>query len=130
MGFVAAHAVEPMDYNLAPYVEGPEATGRVPEPSQAAMNGYRKAVMALIREYKDVQEAAADPEGLSDADMDRLTERSEELERKMDQLTAKLCKNTPSVETLAKLPWRHKLMFSQWLQGQFDPNALKPATTK
>lgn len=128
MAFIAAEAIEPMDFDFGAFVDGPEAKGTVPEPSQKAMAGYRKAVLAVIREYKDVQDA--DFETLTDEEMDSLNSRGEELEAKMDQLTARLCKDNPSVETLAKLPWRHKLMFSQWLQGQFDPGKLKAVTTK
>jgi hypothetical protein len=32
------------------------------------------------------------------------------------------------VETLAKLPWRHKVLFSRWLQEQFDPGKLTLGT--
>lgn len=125
-GFNAATAVEPLDYDFTGFVEGPEATGTVPEPSQQAMAGYRKAVMAVIREYKDVQEI--DPDALGDEDLERVSERAEELEKRMDELTARLCKNMPSMETLAKLPWRHKVLFSKWLQEQFNPGKLTGAT--
>lgn len=126
-GFVATEAVEPLDYDFTGFVDGAEAKGTVPEPSQQAMAGYRKAVMAVIREYKDVQDV--DPDKLGDEDLERITERAEELEKRMDELTARLCKNTPSVETLAKLPWRHKVLFSKWLQEQFNPGKLTAATT-
>jgi hypothetical protein len=126
-GFKASTAVEPLDYDFTGFVEGPEATGTVPEPSQQAMAGYRRAVMAVINEYKDVQDL--DPEELSGEDLERVSERAEELEKRMDALTAKLCKNTPSVETLAQLPWRHKVLFSKWLQEQFNPGKLTGATT-
>jgi hypothetical protein len=126
-GFTAATAVEPLDYDFTGFVEGPEAKGTVPEPSQQAMAGYRKAVLAVVREYKDVQDI--DPEQLSDEEMDKISDRADELEKKMDALTARLCKNTPSVEILAQLPWRHKVLFSRWLQEQFNPGKLMAATT-
>ena len=125
-GFVATEAVEPLDYDFTGFVEGPEAKGTVPEPSQQAMAGYRKAVLAVITEYKDVQDI--DPNDLGTDDLGKVSERADELEKRMDALTAKLCKNTPSAETLAQLPWRHKLLFSKWLQEQFNPGKLTLAT--
>jgi CBS-domain-containing membrane protein len=126
-GFVASEAVEPLDYDFSGFVDGSEAKGTVPEPSQQAMAGYRKAVLAVINEYKDVQDV--DPNELESGDLEKISERAEELEKRMDELTARLCKNTPSVETLAKLPWRHKLLFSRWLQEQFNPGKLTGATS-
>lgn len=125
-GFVAHEAVEPLDYDFTHFMDGPEAKGTVPEPSQQAMAAYRKAVLAVVQEYKDVQDI--DPNELDGEALEKMTERAEELESRMDQLTARLCKNTPSVEILAKLPWRHKLLFSRWLQEQFDPGKLKIVT--
>jgi hypothetical protein len=126
MGFNAAKAVEPLDYDFEPFVTGAEAKGTVPEPSQQAMAGYRKAVLTVINEYKDVSDA--DPTELDGEALDKVTERGEELEKRMDELTARLCKNTPSQETLAKLPWRHKVLFSKWLQEEFNPGKLTNAT--
>lgn len=126
-GFNAASAVEPLDYDFTGFVEGDLAKGTVPEPSQQAMAGYRKAVLGVIREYKDVQDV--DPEKLDDEDLDKISDRADELEKRMDELTARLCKNTPSVEVLAQLPWRHKVLFSRWLQEQFNPGKLTAATT-
>jgi hypothetical protein len=126
MAFVAHEAIEPLDYDFTHFMDGPEAKGTVPEPSQQAMAGYRKAVLGVIREYKDVQDV--EPDKLDNDELDRITERAEELEKRMDELTARLCKNTPSVETLGKLPWRHKVMFSKWLQEQFNPGKLTGVT--
>lgn len=127
MAFVAHEAVEPLDYDFSGFVTGSDAKGTVPEPSQQAMAGYRKAVLSVINEYKDVSDA--DPSDMSGEALEALTERAEELEKRMDELTAKLCKNTPSVEVLAQLPWRHKVLFSKWLQEQFNPGNLTVATT-
>jgi hypothetical protein len=127
VGFNASEAVEPLDYDFTGYVDGPEARGVVPEPSQQAMSGYRKAVLGVIREYKDVQDL--DVDNITDDQMDNLTARAEELEKRMDELTARLCKNTPSIEVLGKLPWRHKVLFSKWLQEQFNPGKLTLATS-
>jgi hypothetical protein len=126
MAFVAHEAIEPLDYDFTHFMDGSEAKGTVPEPSQQAMAGYRKAVLAVVRDYKDVQDV--DPDTLSNDELDRITDRAEELEKRMDELTARLCKNTPSVETLSKLPWRHKVMFSKWLQEQFNPGKLTGVT--
>jgi hypothetical protein len=128
MAFVAHEVVEPLDYDFTHFMSGDEAKGTVPEPSQQAMAGYRKAVLAVVSEYKDIQDA--DPNTLDTAELEKVTERGEELERRMDELTARLCKNTPSVETLAKLPWRHKVLFSRWLQEQFNPGKLTLDMTK
>lgn len=127
-GFDAATAVDPLEYNLAPYVTGEGAKGIVPEPSQASMRTYRKAIMSVMNEYKDFE--TADVEKLSEQEVEDLQVRSEALEAKMDELTAQLCQNQPSAETLAKLPWRHKILFSKWLQEQFNPEALTSASKK
>lgn len=127
MAFIAHEAVEPLDFDFSHFISTPEAVGTVPEPSQQAMAGYRKAVLAVISEYKDVQDI--DPNTLDEKALEALSARSEELEARMDALTAKLCKNTPSVEILAQLPWRHKILFSRWLQEQFNPGKLTGATS-
>lgn len=127
MAFVASTAVEPLEYDFTGFVDGPEAKGTVPEPSQQAMAGYRKAVLKIIGEYRDVQDI--DPAEMTDEELSTMSVRAEELEKRMDELTARLCKNTPSVEVLAKLPWRHKMLFSRWIQEQFNPGKLTSVTS-
>lgn len=127
-GFVASEVVEPLAYNLEPFVKGAQAKGVVPEPSQADMRKYRKAVFAVTKEFQGLQDVDGDK--LSDAEIEDLQEKSEELEAQMDKLTSELCKGTPSQETLSQLPWRHKIMFSKWLQEQFNPEAWTSATKK
>lgn len=106
-GFDAGQVVEPLAFDLAPYVA---AAGTIPEPSEADLRafqrGFRQATGAA--EGDDMQAVLA---GLSE-------DKAEALSGQLLTLVAVLCHDTPNGEQLAALPLRVQKAFFGWLFGE------------
>ncbi|MGH3503718.1 MAG: hypothetical protein ACRDQA_22910 [Nocardioidaceae bacterium] len=113
MGFAAESAVEPMDFDLNPYVE---LSGTIPEPSSQDIEKYQKSI---AKAYKD---AGVDPSEIESqgVPLDRLDEvlgKSAEINKAMIAATATLTA-IPS-NKLKMLPHRILQAFLGWVMGQF-----------
>lgn len=119
MPFIATEAVEPMDYDFTGY-GGPK--GCVPEPSQDEFRAYTRGMTKIQVAFREIEKEAEDPD-LTEDQINGLADRAEKVGKSLDKLVGKLCKNQPSEEDVAKLPFRVKNEFSKWLQESFSPKA-------
>lgn len=126
MGFNASKAVEPLDYDFSEFVPG--CIGTIPEPSQAAMRDYQRALIKIQKRVQDVQPDEDAYAKLTAEELETLSETVEKITDEIDVITATLCKNKPSAKEVGKLPHRVKMAFATWLQEQFTPEALTSAT--
>jgi hypothetical protein len=132
MGFDAATALEPLDWDFTEFDAG---KGVVPEPSEKRVQMFntklRDIIIRVTKEQVDLEDGDAPPtakqflEALERASDDG---RAEEISNEIDELYADFCKQQPSVEQLRKLPYRYKLAFFRWLQGELRPEASSVAT--
>lgn len=114
MAKFSIEAVEALDYDFRgiPKDEGKgycTGHGTVPEPSTADLEVYQ-AKMQEIAGSDPVKALAAQPD----------TEESRKQLRHVLELTAALCKNSPSAEELEELPPRYKMHFIKWLAGELS----------
>lgn len=129
MGFDAGTAVEAMDFDFTT-IPGGKGKGVVPEPSTTDMKVFQKAFAKIIRSGEKLNAETKDPAKLSEEEFELLQKQGEELNESLDAAIAKLCKNKPSAEQVATLPFRHKTAFSKWLMEQFNPEKEAAATSK
>lgn len=116
MGFVAAEAVDPLEFDLSPY--GPK--GVIPEPSDKVLFTFQKALKSGL---EGLGVTVAD-----NADMADLTKHISALDLELQaqflemQTTAfaGLCGGMPSLQQLQELPTRIKNAFVGWVMGQFN----------
>lgn len=121
-GFDAAHAVEPLDYDLAPYVK---AKGRITEPSDAQISKFLSDLQKLFTEARKNGLTALEEMGESpSADdvmnaLDNLdTDDVVKIMGEMTALYSELCSGKPSAEELSALPMRVRSKFFAWLQNE------------
>lgn len=127
-GFKAASAVDPFDYDFAPYAD---AKGVVPEPSDETVRGFYVGLgNALKNALGDERTAGID---LSDpAELRKLQSAMTEddmakMQEAMLELHASVCGGSPSLEQIEKLPYRLKQAFYGALQRWLSPEASRPA---
>ena len=134
MGFNAATAVEPLDFDFTAY-GGPQ--GVIPEPSTKQINDYFKGLKKIFSQTREMRDLLTDD--LSDeeaeaiiaeklGDSDSLESLTEELTQQMLSLTAELCSQTPNEGQIGALPWRVQRAFTQWLAEELRPNQEAPGT--
>lgn len=121
-GFVAADAVEPMEYNFAPYSKSRTAKGVIPEPSTQQINGFFEAAR------KAFSSAGMDGANRSKEDMIKALESQDSLdpmagEQILFDAMVTLCQGHPAREDLEALPFRVRSQFTAWLMGQLNPEA-------
>lgn len=124
MGFVAADAVQPLEFDLAPY--GPK--GCVPEPSDKQLIGFQRAMQKSLANRGievDTSNPAAAMQAIARLDVEDQTQFLD------DQLLefAELCGGQPSLEELQGLPIRIRNAFLGWLMGQFNDPGTSPSGT-
>lgn len=118
-GFVAEHAVQPLDWNFAPYFK---ASGTIREPSDEAIGNLLSAMKALGQKIK------ADA-GVPDLDTDDPMAILMALENLDPQVFvtimadlaaafAEMCSNKPSKAQILSLPLRVRMGFYNWLMGE------------
>lgn len=131
-GFVAAEAVETLDYDFTSLnANGDErfTKGTIPEPSRELYDNFTDA------NHKIDREMGLDLEGLTEeiAKVENPQEamliygraiaaipedsRREAAHKRIDVI-AELCQGTPPKEEIAALPFRHQEAFFGWLMGQ------------
>lgn len=120
--FNAADAVEPLDYDFAPYVE---KAGVIPEPTTAKLNRFRATMLQI---QKDIQakvpgftpQADLSKIDLTGVDIKVFEEQSESIRREV----VALCDGSGITATdLKKLPDRVFAAFTTWLTNEVNPKA-------
>lgn len=130
--FDAATAVEQMEYDFSKYVEGDDASGIIPEPTTDQMEAYFTGAKAIAKKVKGLQADAkglqekADSGEISDDEMEQVLSSMDSVSIKavqgeMADLIGALCSNSPSAETLMRLPYRVLQAFFGWVQGNLRP---------
>ena len=114
MGFSAESAVEPLDYDLRPYVD---AQGTVPEPTHEQVQALFKALRELV------VAAGVDPGASRDEVIQAFADIPEEQQKAQSDATMQaivdFCQGSPSKQEIEALPYRPLNAFLGWLVGQF-----------
>jgi hypothetical protein len=126
-GFDAGTVVDPLDWNFEAYGG---RSGTIPEPAEKTVIIYQKKIQLLAS--KIVEKARAQGERPADIDTNEFLERLAKSQgeeaiaaaAELDKITGEFCKGHPTTEELAALPYRVKIAFFQWLQGELSPEAL------
>jgi hypothetical protein len=140
MGFQAADAVVALDWDLRPYVD---AHGTVPEPSQAKLDAYAKAMLGVFAEMGLDLPATASEEDIEQAltrhlaEGKTITELGPEVQRMHEAIrkrriaaASKVCGGSPTVAQITQLPPRVREAFLGWVAGfAADPTLPQPATS-
>jgi hypothetical protein len=137
-GFSAEGIVEPLAYNLRPFVE---AEGVIREPSSAQVREFIKGGQAEVRRIGGKlatpgADAAEADEGLGAgvaAVLEAMSFRAESLSpealKRQAKMISALCSGQPSEADLLALPHRVMIAFAQWLSHEvLDPEAEAGAT--
>ena len=118
-GFVAEKAVGKLGYDFRPHVD---SHGTSPEPSTDAVDEYRLFIRGLSEKAVAAAKAEAEKGPVSTADEQRKSRRKERTE--IIAAVAKLLQDTPSAETLGKLPHRVLSAYNTWLSRELlDPTS-------
>jgi len=138
MGFKAATAVDPFDYDLKPYAD---TAGVIPEPSDAQVREFYAGLGNILEDVlgeerlrdilgDDYQRfEQRDPEAMMkvQAATNNVDDMEKAQERMLD-LHAAVCSHRPDRDQLAALPYRVKQAFYGQLQRWLSPEASRPAT--
>lgn len=128
-GFVAADAVEAMEYDFTGF--GGSA-GVIPEPSTDGLEKFQEAMRVATSKIgitiKDTsaETLAASLDELSGAG----TGAARSVRDAMIEAVAVFCQQTPSAADLDRLPFRVFQAFVGWLLGCFRPEAETPGTKR
>lgn len=125
--FDAATAVEPMDYDFTT-VEGGSGKGTVPEPSTQEMKDFQRDFAQIMRDGAKLEKTDAEMTAMSEAEFKKFQKETEKIGERLDVVISVLCKNKPSQEEVATLPFRVKTAFSKWLMEQFSPEGATSGT--
>lgn len=136
--FVAATAVEALEFDFTKYEDGAE--GVIPEPSTAQLETYFESMKEMVKGIRTLQSKAKSltvskeaGEDVSDEEMDEILAEMDEVsfaefQNEMAGAVAELCSQTPSTDLINKLPFRVKQAFIQWITGEFRPEGQAPTT--
>lgn len=128
--FDAGAAVESLEYDFST-VPGGYGQGQVPEPSTKDMEKFQKRFNDIRKMVAKIEKEIEAVEGdLTEEQEELFEKRGEQAAAEMDSAVAKLCKDHPSVEEMASLPYRHKMAFATWLMEEFSPEAAATGTKK
>jgi hypothetical protein len=130
-GFTADGIVEPLDFDLRPYVD---LQGTIKEPTsaqvQAFMTDNRKHMEESRRElFGD----AGDDDVISGAEWLAALEKLDEGKtaatlRRNAEIYAALCSGKPTAAQLGKLPYRVMIAFTNWISNEvLNPEAVTGA---
>jgi hypothetical protein len=120
--FDAATAVEPMDYDFTT-TSGGKGKGTVPEPSTEEMKDFQRDFAQIMRDGAKLEKTDAEMTAMDDEAFAAFQKQTEAIGERLDIVISTLCKNQPSQEEVATLPFRVKTAFSKWLMEQFSPEA-------
>jgi hypothetical protein len=119
-------AIEPLEYDFTGirsnsgdgYCKG---KGTIPEPTEPLLRAYGEALRTLygVEEAEEVEEAI-DAEGPS----------AEERHRRLLELTAELCQQSPSADELQELPPRACNLFMKWVYKELSDPEVSSAGTR
>lgn len=126
-GFDAATAVDPMDWDFSKYEGG---TGTVPEPSTNEMKAFQKEFAKIMRKGAALDIDDDDALKMSEKEFVAFQKKADAIGEELDVAVARLCKNQPSEEQMAKLPFRVKTQFSKWLMAEMNPEGEAAGTKK
>ena len=132
MGFKAVDTVEVLDYDFTPW----GGSGVTPEPSDAQIKAFQKALRsiigpALVERQRAVEAVETTP---SAAEMEALLARGEdnEADEQFDALltaVAAVCSHKPTKAEIKKLPYRVKRHFCGYIAGTFLGEDKRPLRT-
>lgn len=133
MGFDAAEAVAPLDYDFRPFSN---VHGVIPEPSTGDVEGFFQALRGMAAE---VRELMGNAQQMQDGELND-EDAAETISKMDDNMVAKfqdrlidaiagLTNGTPSKEEIGALPYRVLGAFSAWLGGELRPNQPGTVTT-
>lgn len=146
MGFKAADAVKPLDYDFNPFVP---AAGTIPEPTTGQVERFfqdLRSIAAKVRELMGVaQRVAEGDKEMSDEDAaDTIAKMDDntiaDMQGDLIDAVARLAggeqdedgnwikEGKPSREEIAALPYRVLATFNAWIGGELRPEQPKPAT--
>lgn len=118
--------IEPLAYDFTqiPHNSGQgfcTGQGVIPEPTQDHLIAYGEEVKALFNmedgdTAEDVQRRLA--EELKDKSTKQQKAAADKASRKMLEITAKLCQQSPSADQLGELPPRARNAFLKWVQKE------------
>lgn len=118
--FDAGTAVDPMDYDFTT-VPGGKGKGTVPEPSTEEMKDFQRDFARIMRDGQKLEKTDEEMTAMSDEDFEVFQKSADAIGERLDIVISTLCKNQPSQEEVATLPFRVKTAFSKWLMEQFSP---------
>lgn len=117
--FKADKAITDLEWDFNPHLN---ASGTIPEPSDAALVRYQQRMAEHARKYlPDV-----DPNNLREVVEANANVTGDEMMEAIEgqaQITGELCQDRPSAEQLLELPPRVRAAFYGWLQGTISPEA-------
>lgn len=128
-GFDAGTAVEPMDWDFTT-VPGGQGKGTVPEPSTDEMKSFQREFAQIMRDGNALEVDDDAAVKMTDKEFETFQKKADEIGARLDVAISKLCKNNPSQEEVATLPFRVKTAFSKWLMEQFSPEGETSGTKK
>lgn len=133
MGFDAAKAVKPLDWDFSAFDGG---SGTVPEPTGKQIAKFYTGLDAVSRDALKRQDIDAD----ADVPPDKLLEAADAavddeadivaLHEKLTGVYADLCHGSPTKAQISKLPFRVRMAFFNWIAGELRPEASGAATTQ
>jgi hypothetical protein len=141
MAFVAADSVEELGWDFHPYIA--ECRGTIPEPTQAKLDAYAKAMLSIFIDMgldlpataseQDIDRALTDKLG-GDRPLSEVTDDIDALSTKIRKTRIKaaaaVCSGSPTIEQITKLPPRIREAFLGYVAGfAVDPTLQQPATT-
>lgn len=125
--FNASAAIEPLEYDFAPYQ--PEVKGVIPEPSEEQVQTYFKAVTKAAEGVRHLRATADKVQqgGEIDGDNPDVAALMEEMEnfdmagmlRSITEAVADLCSGQPTADQIQALPFRVRQEFVKWVGSQF-----------
>lgn len=128
-GFDAGTAVEPMDWDFTT-VPGGKGKGTVPEPSTDEMKIFQREFAQIMRDGQKLEVDDDAAMKMTDAEFKKFQADADKIGERLDIAISKLCKDSPSRDEVATLPFRVKTAFSKWLMEQFSPEGEAAGTKK
>jgi hypothetical protein len=122
--FVVADELDELSYDFSPY----GGTGKIPEPTNAQINSYRKAFAELIGGVVS-EDVLDENQPIMKRVAEFLSRDDTEATQKILHAVAEVCSTKPSFDELELLPARAQQGFIGFVTGVFlTPKSLMPVT--